>query len=113
VQSGPSSIVAAIGDARRATDVILKRENLKSHHGEKYWLNANPADITRRKGAVVVNIVKKSELQSFVKQEGERCLECNYVCSKCVDVCRTGPISQLPCPVSRIDSRPCISMLLQ
>lgn len=87
VQSGPSSIVAAIGDARRATDVILKRENLKSHHGEKYWLNANPAEITGRKGAVVVNIVKKSELQAFVKQEGGRCLECNYVCSKCVDVC--------------------------
>ena len=87
VQKGPSSIVAAIGDARRATDVILKRENLKSHHGEKYWLNADPANITRRKGAVVVNLVKKAELQAFVKQEGERCLECNYVCSKCVDVC--------------------------
>ena len=86
-QKGPSAIVAAIGDARRATDVILKRENLKSHHGEKYWLNADPANITRRKGAVVVNLVKKAELQAFVKQEGERCLECNYVCSKCVDVC--------------------------
>ncbi len=87
VQKGPSSIVAAIGDARRATDVILKRESLKSHHGDKYWLNANPAEITARKGAVVVNIVKKHELQSFVKQEGERCLQCNYVCNKCVDVC--------------------------
>jgi putative selenate reductase len=87
VQKGPSSIVAAIGDARRATDVILKRESLKSHHGDKYWLNANPAEITARKGAVVVNFVKKDELQSFVKQEGERCLQCNYVCSKCVDVC--------------------------
>jgi len=87
VQDGPSSIVAAISDARRATDVILKRESLKSHHGDKYWLNANPAKITARKGAVVVNIVRKDELQSFVKQEGERCLQCNYVCSKCADVC--------------------------
>jgi len=85
-QKGPSSIVAAIGDARRATDAILKRESLKSHHGDKYWINANPADITARKGAVV-NIVKKDDLQSFVKQEGARCLQCNYVCSKCVDVC--------------------------
>jgi putative selenate reductase len=87
VQRGPSSIVGAIGDARRATDVILKRESLKSHHGDKYWLNADPAEITARKGAVVVNIVKKDELQAFVKQEGERCLQCNYVCNKCVDVC--------------------------
>jgi putative selenate reductase len=87
VQKGPSSIVSAIGDARRATDEILRRENLKSHHGDKYWLNASPAEITARKGAVVVNIVKKDELQAFVRQEGERCLQCNYVCSKCVDVC--------------------------
>jgi putative selenate reductase len=87
VQQGPSSIVGAIGDARRATDAILARESLKSHHGDKYWLNADPAEITSRKGAVVVNIVKKDQLQAFVKQEGERCLQCNYVCSKCVDVC--------------------------
>jgi putative selenate reductase len=84
---GPATIVSAIADARRATDVILQRENLKSHHGGKYWLNANPAEITARKGAVVVNIVKKDAVQAFVKQEGERCLQCNYVCSKCVDVC--------------------------
>ena len=87
VQKGPSSIVGAIGDARRATDAIAARENLKSHHGNKFWLNADPAEITRRKGAVVVNIVKKDELQAFVKQEGARCLQCNYICSKCVDVC--------------------------
>jgi putative selenate reductase len=79
--------VAAIGDARRATDVIVARENLKSHHADRYWLNADPAEITRRKGSVVVNIVKKDELQAFVQQEGERCLQCNYVCGKCVDVC--------------------------
>jgi putative selenate reductase len=87
VQKGPSSIVSAIGDARRATDEILRRENLKSHHGDKFWLNANPTEITARKGAVVVNIVKKDELKAFVKQEGERCLQCNYLCNKCVDVC--------------------------
>jgi putative selenate reductase len=87
VQRGPSSIVAAIGDARRATDVIVARENLKSHHADRYWLNADPAEITRRKGSVVVNIVKKDELRAFVQQEGERCLQCNYVCGKCVDVC--------------------------
>lgn len=84
---GPATIVSAIGDARRATDAILRRESLKSHHGDKYWLNASPAEITARKGAVVVNIVKKDELQAFVRQEGERCLQCNYVCGKCVDVC--------------------------
>lgn len=98
VQKGPSSIVAAIGDARRATDVILERESLKSHHGDKYWLNVNPAEITARKGAVVVNFVKKDELRSFVKQEGERCLKCNYVCNKCVDVCPNRANISIPVP---------------
>src|SRR6185369_3611145 len=98
VQKGPSSIVAAIGDARRATDVILKRESLKSHHGDKYWLNVNPAEVTARKGAVVVNFVKKDELRSFVKQEGERCLQCNYVCNKCVDVCPNRANIAIPVP---------------
>jgi len=87
VKQGPSSIVGAIGDARRATDEILKRENLKSHYGQKFWLNADPNEITQRKGAVVVNFVKKDAFDAFVKQEGQRCLECNYVCAKCVDVC--------------------------
>jgi putative selenate reductase len=86
VQHGPASIVAAIGDARRATDEILKRENLKSHHGQKFWSTPTP-EITQRKGAVVVNFVKKDAFDAFVKQEGQRCLECNYVCAKCVDVC--------------------------
>ena len=87
VQKGPSSIVSAIGDARRATDEILRRENLKSHYGDKFWINADPATITARKGAVVVNFVGKDDLAAFVTQEGERCLQCNYLCGKCVDVC--------------------------
>ena len=86
-QRGPSSIVSAIGDARRATDEILRRENLKRRHGDKVWLNVDPAAIAGRKGAVAVKIVERDQLKAFVTQEGERCLQCNYVCAKCVDVC--------------------------
>ncbi len=86
-QKGPSSIVAAIGDARRATDEILRRENLKRHHGHHSHLNVDPAAITARKGAVVVDVVRKDRLEAFVRQEGLRCLQCNHVCGKCVDVC--------------------------
>jgi putative selenate reductase len=46
VQRGPSSIVSAIGNARRATDAILARENILSHHGDKRWNNVNPAKST-------------------------------------------------------------------
>ncbi|MTH48365.1 putative selenate reductase subunit YgfK [Intestinirhabdus alba] len=87
VQRGPSSIVSAIGNARRATDVILARENIRSHYGDKRWNNVDPAEIYRRKGTIAVARVDKDDRDAFVAQEVERCLECNYVCSKCVDVC--------------------------
>ncbi|WHP31904.1 putative selenate reductase subunit YgfK [Trabulsiella odontotermitis] len=87
VQRGPSSIVSAIGNARKATDVILARENIRSHHGDKRWNNVDPADIYRRKGSISIALVDKDDRDAFVAQEASRCLECNYVCSKCVDVC--------------------------
>lgn len=87
VQRGPSSIVSAIGNARRATDTILARENIRSHHADKRWNNVDPAEIYRRKGAIAIAQVDKDDRDAFVAQEASRCLECNYVCSKCVDVC--------------------------
>ncbi|MGL5386749.1 MAG: putative selenate reductase subunit YgfK [Serratia sp. (in: enterobacteria)] len=87
VQRGPSSIVAAIGNARNAAETVLARENVKTHHAEKYWSNVDPAEIYRRKGSISVALVDKTEREAFVAQEAQRCLECNYVCSKCVDVC--------------------------
>lgn len=87
VQCGPSSIVAAIGSARHAAETVLARENVKTHHADKYWSNVDPAEIYRRKGSISVALVDKTEREAFVAQEAQRCLECNYVCSKCVDVC--------------------------
>ena len=87
VQRGPSSIVSAIGNARRATDTILARENILSHHGDKRWNNVNPAEVYRRKGTIAVAMANKDDRDAFVAQEASRCLECNYLCSKCVDVC--------------------------
>ncbi len=87
VQRGPSSIVSAIGNARRATDAILARENIASSYGNKVWNNVDPAKVYQRKGAIAVTLVDKNQREAFVEQEASRCLECNYVCSKCVDVC--------------------------
>lgn len=87
VQRGPSSIVSAIGNARRATDAILARENIRSHHGTKRWNNVDPSEVYARKGAIVIANVDQDDREAFVAQEAARCLECNYVCSKCVDVC--------------------------
>lgn len=87
VQRGPSSIVSAIGNARRAADAILARENIATRYQHKQWNNVDPADIYQRKGTIAVAEVASDDREAFVAQEAARCLECNYVCSKCVDVC--------------------------
>lgn len=87
VQSGPSSIVAAIAGARKATDTILSRENIRSDKGDKRWLNNDPIATYARKGRIAVQQLKADAGDAFARQEAERCLECNYVCAKCVDVC--------------------------
>lgn len=65
----------------------LSRENIRSHQNDKYWNNVNPAEIYQRKGDISITLVNSDDRDAFVAQEAARCLECNYVCSKCVDVC--------------------------
>ncbi|EDU0501901.1 putative selenate reductase subunit YgfK [Salmonella enterica subsp. salamae] len=87
VQCGPSSIVSAISSARRATDEILARENIATHYDDKRGNNVDPAEIYQRKGTIAISLIDKDDRESFIAREASRCLECNYVCSKCVDVC--------------------------
>ncbi|RJT42229.1 putative selenate reductase subunit YgfK [Rahnella woolbedingensis] len=87
VQSGPSSIVAAISDARRATDCILHREQKALTPDTNGPLQISINDVYARKGLIQLNPVAMEQQDAFVMQEAARCLECNYVCSKCVDVC--------------------------
>lgn len=87
VQSGPASIVAATGGARKAADAILKRENIRHNDGDKRWLNNDPLAVYRRRGLVAVHQINADNQDAFAQQEATRCLECNYLCAKCVDVC--------------------------
>lgn len=87
VQSGPASIISAIAGARKATNAILRRENIRSDKDDKRWLNSDPAAVYTRRGVVAVKQIDASNQEAFARQEATRCLECNYVCAKCVDVC--------------------------
>lgn len=87
VQSGPLSIVAAISDARRATDCILSREQKALIPDADRLLHVSTNDIYARKGLIQLKPVNAEQQDAFVTQEAARCLECNYVCGKCVDVC--------------------------
>ncbi len=93
--TGPASIVKAIADARKAADAICQSVDAD-------WQPAR--EQCRRAAAGQVEEIAKKKLgltwQSDVKIEGERaaeanvgqrefsrCLECSYVCNKCVEVC--------------------------
>ena len=86
VHNGPATIVAAIASARRSADVVLARENA-ARPGKTFAAGVESADIYRRKGVIALVQEDKSNREAFAAQEGQRCLQCNHVCGKCVDVC--------------------------
>jgi len=93
--TGPASIVKAIADARKSTDSIC-------HSLDTAWQPAisHFSKATNRQVEEIANKKIGLTWQSDVKIEGERpaeasvgkrefsrCLECSYVCNKCVEVC--------------------------
>ncbi|MBS3945142.1 MAG: putative selenate reductase subunit YgfK [Melioribacter sp.] len=78
---GPATVVEAIADGRKAADEILKKENLHYLSIEKnIFPDANINDINSAKGKVDWSKIN-------MKAEASRCLSCNSICNKCVDVC--------------------------
>lgn len=80
---GPSTVVESIADARRAAASILKKEKL---HPEDSLTGRFSED----RGRFAQIYAKKGRLRaasSSARIEYLRCLECDSVCNKCVDVC--------------------------
>lgn len=90
-QTGPSSIVSAISGGRKASQSILEKEFQSiSELDIDHQVSVN--EIYARKGQIESKLIDcdhndELDSDSFIKQEAKRCLECSYVCSKCVDVC--------------------------
>ncbi len=88
--TGPSTIVRCIAEGRKAADTIIAREQnvnqsetqVQAHDKKKTDLES----IIKRKGKLNTSLNSKSR-QAFAINEAARCLECNYICNKCVDVC--------------------------
>ncbi|MGR5219310.1 putative selenate reductase subunit YgfK [Vibrio parahaemolyticus] len=101
-QTGPSSIVSAISGGSKAASTIIERER-QSESLANIESSVTAAEVYRKKGEIKValleaNKLEESDRNEFVKQEAERCLECSYVCSKCVDVCPNRANVSLPIP---------------
>jgi putative selenate reductase len=87
---GPSTVVESIADGQSVADGIMAKEGilLQRLNAEDYKFDykTRKAEIRAKKGNIkpTVEILTNSEEISF---ETNRCLECNFICNKCVEVC--------------------------
>lgn len=89
---GPSTVVESLADARTAAESIIRK-------AFPDWQGFDPKEALKtvdKAGKIPEIIAKKAKLipehpetidEALGKLEASRCLECNVVCNKCVDVC--------------------------
>ena len=105
VQSGPSTVVRCIAGGRAAVeaaiDKVLGPDDEEMHDHEDGWQdgeypfeeveaeieeeNAYFASLADKKSRILVS--KEFGEAGFGEREAERCMECSYICNKCIDVC--------------------------
>jgi putative selenate reductase len=86
---GPATVVQSIADARRAAAAMLQMEKLPLEDAEadRYAQDKGRfAEIYAKKGKLRAAAPSRDDRKT-ARNEYLRCLECDSVCSKCVDVC--------------------------
>jgi putative selenate reductase len=87
---GPSTVVEAIADGQKITNSILEKEGIDPKRVEpenyKFDNKIRKQDIRNKKGIInpTVEVLSTNE---EISAETNRCLECNFICNKCVEVC--------------------------
>jgi putative selenate reductase len=81
---GPSTVVESIADGKKAAEAIIKKEKMNVTFDENLREIFNIEERTRR---IVENKGNVYLEKLFDSTEASRCLECNFICNKCVDVC--------------------------
>lgn len=87
---GPASVVEAIADARKAADGILSKEGISQPRITVPRVSFDRKIQNKAVTAKTALITPKISVQEFDENylaETERCLECNFLCNKCVEVC--------------------------
>jgi len=88
---GPSTVVESIADARKAAEAIAKKEmsdwkgmdkDFKPGFDEERQIQ----EIYNKKGCLIPAPISEDD-KVIAENEAGRCLECNVICNKCVDVC--------------------------
>ncbi len=82
---GPSTVVESIADGRKAADSILDKVK---HHSIENILPVNLFDPVKRENDLInrKGVVETQQNIHFTN-EADKCLACNFICNKCVEVC--------------------------
>ncbi len=81
---GPSTVVESIADGKKIAEAIIRKENIQV----KFERNLKDVfDVQQRKDRILKNKGNVLIGNLSVNFEAARCLECNFICNKCVDVC--------------------------
>lgn len=88
---GPSTVVESIADARKAAEAIARKEipgwkGLDKDFNLGFDKKQQISEIYHKKGRLIPAPISKDD-KVIAENEAGRCLECNIICNKCVDVC--------------------------
>ena len=102
-QSGPSTVVRCIAAARTAVEAAIdsilgpeeeEHEHEHDHDEEELDLyeleeqeNLFFKEIRDKKGYYLASAKEGEAIEEFARLEAARCLQCSYICDKCVEVC--------------------------
>ncbi len=87
-KNGPDSIVGAMGSARKSVNHILAAEGVLLTPAKIEKLdNTEREDLTKRKSRMTASGKDEKDFAAWAEVEASRCLQCDVVCNKCVDVC--------------------------
>jgi putative selenate reductase len=94
--TGPSTVVRCIAEARKVAEAICRKEwagwgpySKDAYKGPVFNGEVQRSDILRKKAAQgdAQSPASAGGDEAFGVREARRCLECQAVCNKCVDVC--------------------------
>ncbi|MCK5736385.1 MAG: putative selenate reductase subunit YgfK, partial [Spirochaetaceae bacterium] len=92
-RTGPATIVKCIADGHRAADSVIASADPDWKYDESVpsWPDAQrKEDIRKKKSTITMSLERPFDRinpEPFAAAESSRCLECNYICDKCADVC--------------------------
>lgn len=102
-RTGPSTIVKCIAEGRRAADAVCLGVDpgwKRREHQPSFDTCARTTEITAKRGTIIDRPNPHATYlpEQFAATELDRCLECNFVCNKCVDVCPNRANIAIPTP---------------